>query len=451
MADAPAQILMMSAPTAVALREAAQRCQKTLRDPACSLTDLAMQWAEADGGAAHRLAAVAKSCVQAAERLHAFVQGQPSAGLHTGTADPRQPTRVALVFSGQGTQWWGMGRQLLAREAVFARVIERIDGLLREHVTWSLLEELQRSEAESLLGQTQYAQPALFALQTALFALLQQVGLSPSAVVGHSIGEVAAAQAAGVLTLEDAVRLSAVRGQLMQEATGLGKMLSADLSAEQAAQWAAEHSARWAADHLAQGAAPQAHAVDLAAVNGPRSVVLAGDAAAMDRLAEALGEQKVPTRWLPVNYAFHSAHMDGIAPRLAQALGGLQTRPPTLPIVSSLTGQWAAAHQPAGADSGVFIGSYTASYWQRQMRCPVRFSSAIGTLIDDGISTFLEVGPHPALSANVHEILAARGVAGAVAFTLRRNVLERDTLLNACASLHCRGVHIDAAALLRMS
>lgn len=423
MADAPLQVLTMSAPTEVALREAAECCHKVLLDPDCSLADLAARLATADAGDARRLAVVAKSRAQAAERLEAFLQSQPSAGLHHGVANPQQPTRVAFVFSGQGTQWWGMGRQLLAQETVFRRVMERVDGVLRQHVTWSLLEELHRSEAETQLNQTQFAQPALLALQAALFAWLQQAGMSASAVVGHSIGEVAAAYAAGVLALEDAVRLAAVRGKLMQEATGLGKMLSADLSAEQAGLWASS----------------QAHGVALAAVNGPRSVVFAGDAEAMDRLAQALAEQKVATRWLPVNYAFHSAHMDGVAPRLAQALGGLAPQPPTLPIVSSLTGQWADTD----------AGAYAAPYWQQQMRQPVRFAGAIGTLIDDGVKTFLEIGPHPALSANLHEILAAREVEGAVAFTLRRNVSERDTLLNACASLYSRGVRGDPRALWR--
>ena len=363
---------------------------------------------------AHRVAVVAKSREQAAERLDSYLKNQPTQGVHSGVVTPGNPTKLAFVFSGQGTQWWAMGREMLAQDAVFRNTLERVDGLLKKHVSWSLLQELQRSEADSKLGATEYAQPALFAVQTALVAVLQGWGIVPSAVVGHSIGEVAAAHAAGVLSLEDAVMLAAVRGKLMQEATGKGKMLSAELSTQQANTLLMEHEGT----------------VALAVINGPKSVVFAGDAAAMDSFAALLADKKVETRWLPVNYAFHSPHMESIAPRLAQALSGLKPSPPKLSIVSSLTGRTAES------------SAFDAAYWQRQMREAVRFSGAMETLIGDGFTTFLEVGPHPALGHNIHEILSARSVEGSVAFTLRRSLPERDTLLNAAATLHSQGVSV---------
>jgi len=198
------------------------------------------------------------------------------------------------VFSGQGPQWPGMGRELLECEPIFRAVIERCDALVQAAAGWSLLRELQAQEAASRLAETEVAQPALFALQVGLAALWRAWGMTPSAVVGHSLGEVAAAHVAGALSLEEAVRVVVHRGRIMQQATGRGKMAAVDLSPEEV-----NRAIAGSRDRLAVGA-----------VNAPASTVLSGEAAALDAAVAALAGRGVRCQPLPVNYAFHSRQME---------------------------------------------------------------------------------------------------------------------------------------------
>ena len=344
-------------------------------------------------------------------RLHAVLQdGIPA------TAPPASaPPRVAFVFSGQGPQWFGMGRELLASEPVFREVLVACDAHLRDLSGWSLLDELAATEELSRLDQTEVAQPALFALQAGLVALWRSWGIAPAAVVGHSVGEVAALYAADALTLAEALRVVWQRGRAMQQATGGGQMASVGLSAAQAAE-------------LTQPFGPR---LSVAAVNGPRSVVLSGEAAALQQALATLGERGVSHQMLPVNYAFHSTQMAASQQELVQALDGLRVSQPAIAVYSTVTGGL-ATDLP-----------FDAAYFGRNVRETVQLAPAIEAMSGDGIDVFIEVGPHPVLGSAIAECLAASAPGATVLASLRRGKPERDTLLQACANAWAAGCAPD--------
>jgi acyl transferase domain-containing protein len=179
----------------------------------------------------HRLAVTGRDRLQIVAKLDAYLVGEARPGLVWGEAVESRP-KMAFVFCGQGAQWWGMGRELLRTESVFRDAVERIDRLVQSLAGWSLLEQFATDESTSKFAETEVAQPALFAMHVGLAALWRSWGVEPDSLVGHSVGEIAAAHVAGILTLEDAVRLVVLRGRIMQQATGLGKMAMVELSAE---------------------------------------------------------------------------------------------------------------------------------------------------------------------------------------------------------------------------
>jgi len=382
----------------------------------------------------HRLALVAHSRAEAAQALQAFLQNESQLGLTVGRYMPNQTPRVVFVFSGQGPQWWAMGRELLEHAPTFRAVIEECDRLLAQYADWSLLVELRADEAHSRLNETQIAQPALLALQVGLAALWNEWGVTPEAVVGHSVGEIAAAHVAGRLSLEDAVRVAFHRGRLMQRATGQGKMAMVELSPE-----ATQRALAGYEDRLC-----------LAAINSPTSTVLSGDPEALTTMLETLQQQGIAHRQLSVDYAFHSHHMESLQAELGEALHDLEGSPrsglspntrrrfptdagpdPNIAIFSTLTGNMAN-------DS-----DFNASYWQRQIREPVRFAEVIDRLAQAGQCCFIEIGPHPVLSLSILECLRQRGEEGLVLPSLRRGEEERATLLGSLGTLYTHGYPLD--------
>jgi acyl transferase domain-containing protein/NAD(P)-dependent dehydrogenase (short-subunit alcohol dehydrogenase family)/SAM-dependent methyltransferase/acyl carrier protein len=280
---------------------------------------------------------------------------------------------VVFVYSGQGPQWAGMGRDLYDANAVFRAALDRCDAEFRRHTSWSVLEELARPEASSRLQDTAIAQPAIFAIQYALTERFKEWGITPDAVVGHSAGEVAAAWASGVLHFEDAARLVVHRGRLMERAAGRGAMVAVELSSENARAAIAGFGDR----------------VDLAAFNSPTSTVLSGDPMAMDAIVETLKREGVFVKRLAVNYAFHSKQMEVLQPDLLRELSGLQPCAATVPIASTVTGRLSEGPE------------HDALYWARNMREPVRFAEAIQALTAIGHRAFLELSPHPILGSMI--------------------------------------------------
>ncbi|AUX31980.1 MULTISPECIES: type I polyketide synthase [Sorangium] len=367
----------------------------------------------------HRLAVVGRGRAEMAAALSAFEQGEPPAGVASGKVPPGGQGRVAFVFSGQGSQWVGMGRSLLGDEPVFRAAIEACDALVQRHAGFSLLEALAAPEASSRLNETEVAQPALFAIQVALSDLLRSWGVTPDAVVGHSVGEAAAAYVAGALSLETAVRLVCLRGRVMQKATGLGKMASVALGAEDVAR-----ALRGYEDRLS-----------IAAINDPGSVVLSGEAAPLEELLGRLRGQGVLCRMLRVNYAFHSPQMAPLEGELARVLGRLAPRRAAIAMYSSVTG---APIEGESLDSG---------YFARGIRAPVLFAQAVEAAASDGHRLFVEVGPHPVLALNLRQCLGEERGDGRSVTTLRRGHDERESLLRAMGELYAHGQTVAWPAL----
>ncbi|WP_438004842.1 SDR family NAD(P)-dependent oxidoreductase [Sorangium sp. So ce321] len=417
---APPELLVLSARSGPALLDLARSVASRLRSPeGALLRDVCYTASVRRSHLEHRLAVVGCSQEEMAGALDDLARGGVARSAAQGEAPPGQRPTVALVFSGQGSQWPGMGRALLRQEPVFRGVVEACDRLLAALAGWSLLEELDAPEASSRLQETQVAQAALFAVQVALAALLGSWGIAADAVIGHSVGEIAAAHVAGAISLEEAVRIVHHRGRLMQRATGLGKMVSVETSPEQAARALDGYEGR----------------LSIAAVNDPGSVVLSGDAAALGEVVEELRRGRVHCRELPVNYAFHSPQMEPFRGELTSALGEIALRRADKLMVSTVTG------------AGIGGEELDASYWARNLREPVLLARALDSAVTAGHHIFLEVGPHPVLSANVQRCLSARRVDGVVAPTLRRGRDERRCLLESLGALYTRGCQVDWARM----
>ena len=358
----------------------------------------------------HRLSVVGRSRAEMAERLETFAAGEPAVGVAVGRIGRGERREIVFAFSGQGPQWSGMGRQLLEAEPVFRDAVERCDEALRPWLGGSLRERLEKEE--DALDRTELAQPAIFALQVGLTELWRSWGVTPAAVVGHSVGEIAAAWAAGVLTLDEAARVAVVRGGAMASARGRGGMIAVELGQAEARSL------------LADLGSP----LEIAAINGPSSVTLAG---APEDLAAAMAEltrRGSTCRRLRVDYAFHTVQMEPFDAEVEAALSDLRLRPAAVPLISTVTGRPVEGLEMDG------------SYWRRNVRQPVRFGEAVAALSAAGHTVFLEIGPHPVLSASIAQAVEP---SAAVLASLRRGRDERETLLESLGGLYALGWPVD--------
>lgn len=359
----------------------------------------------------HRVALVAHSPAELVASLDAFIAGPPAGpGSATGP--------VAFVFSGQGSQWHAMGRELQRQEPVFRAALEQCDLALRPFVDWSLLDQLAADEQTSRLGEIDVLQPTLFALQIALANLWRAWGVRPDAVVGHSMGEVAAAHIAGALTLEDAARVICARSRLLRRLRGLGGMAVVGLSAADTARALEAYEGR----------------LCIAGSNSPQSTVVAGGVNALRDLAAKLEAKGDFCSLVNVDVASHSPQTAPLGSELRSALVGLETRPVTLPFVSTVTG------------SG-FDGPLDAAYWARNLTEPVNFTAAIAELAGrgGGHTAFLEISPHPVLQTPMQQTLTHLGKQAVVLGSTRRDVppRERDDMLRSLATLYAATGSVD--------
>jgi acyl transferase domain-containing protein len=360
----------------------------------------------------YRLTLVASSMREAIQELNTVATGEQSVKVRTSFA-PRleHAPRIAFVMSGQGPQWWGMGRELMQHEPVFRNAMERCATAMVPWARFSLLEELGRPQEISQLHQTEIAQPAIFAMQVALAELWKSWGVQPAAVVGHSVGEIAAACVAGIFELEKAARIIVLRGRFMHEcARGEGTMLAVGIGEDEARALIARHD----------------RTVTISAFNGPRSLTLAGARVSLEAIAADLEPQGIFARLVKVDHPFHHPLMRPASEALKKALAKLKPFPNAVPFFSTVTGE-----QCDGT-------SCTADYWARGILQSVRFAPAVDSLAESDVDVWLEISAHPALSHSIQECLGARGTKATVISSARRD-REHESLLEAATDLHRAG------------
>ncbi|MFC5184936.1 type I polyketide synthase [Actinomadura harenae] len=419
----PVVPLVVSARSEDALRAQAARLRAFLTgtpDTNTDTVDAARTLVTARSSFDRRAVILGADRTELATGLAAVARGDTAPGAVLGSEIPDLGRRV-LVFPGQGSQWPEMGAALWRESDVFRRRLTECEDALRPWVDWSLSEVVCSPEASDLLDRVDVVQPALFAVMVSLAEVWRSLGVVPDAVVGHSQGEIAAACVAGALSLEDAARVVALRSQAIARFAGEGGMASVAVSADETADLVERWDGR----------------LSVAAMNGPSSTVVSGDAEAIDELVAHCEGDGVRARKVPVDYASHSPHMDVLEDDLANALSGITMGSATVPFYSAMTG---GRMETAGVGPG---------YWFENLRNPVRFDTAIRALLDDGHRVFVESSAHPVLTMAIEETLEDVRVSDAVvAGTLRRGEGDTRRLLTSGAELHVRGVRVDWAGLL---
>jgi acyl transferase domain-containing protein len=421
-APARPRLLTVSGHTPAARAEMAGRLQAFLdgtESAALALDDSCYTANVRRGQQEYRGAVVAHDRAGLSAGLAHCAAGEIAPGVVVGQARANRPN-VAFVFAGQGAQWLGMGRNLLAGEPVFRAAIERCATALEPLLDdWSLIEELTADEAASKLERIDVQQPAVFAIQVALAALWRSWGIEPDAVVGHSLGEVAAAHVAGALSLEDACRVVTLRSRLLRRISGQGAMGVVGLSMEQARAALVGYE-----DRLSIGVS-----------NSPKSTVLSGDPAALDEVMAVLRGRDVFCRLVKIDAASHSPQVEPLLAELAAGLATLKPQPARLPFYSTVTGALCAGFLHDGI------------YWTRNLRETVLFSTAVTQLLEDGYDVFLELSPHPILVQPVEATAHALGRTVQALPSLQRATDDWMVMLGSLGALHVAGCAIDWSQL----
>ncbi|SEE95494.1 Acyl transferase domain-containing protein [Streptomyces sp. 2314.4] len=363
----------------------------------------------------HRAAVIGAERTALLAELHAVAEGDP--GPHTATgAVPTSPGPGAVfVFPGQGSQWVGMAVELLDSSPVFAGRLAVCEAALEPFVDWSLIAALRGVEGAPGLDRVDVVQPVLWAVMVSLAEVWRAHGVEPAAVVGHSQGEIAAACVAGALSLEDGARVVALRSKAIRALSGRGGMVSVALSSSEVSDLIKPWGGR----------------VSVAAVNGPSSVVVSGDADALDELMAGCREREVRARRIEVDYASHSAHVESIREELLEVLAPVVPRPAEVPLFSTVRGAWL---DTAEMDAG---------YWFTNLRRAVEFAPAIEALTAAGHRTFVEVSPHPVLTVPLQETVEDEGADAVVTGTLRRDDGGLARLYTSLGVLYAHGVDVD--------
>nr|WP_323183776.1 SDR family NAD(P)-dependent oxidoreductase [Streptomyces canus] len=342
------------------------------------------------------------------------VLGAEDAGVVSGTVTAG---RLVWVFPGQGGQWAGMGVELMAESSVFAESMAACEVALAPYVDWSLIDVLTRDDFGDWSARVDVVQPVLWAVMVSLAAVWRSYGVVPDAVVGHSQGEIAAACVAGVLTLRDAAKVVALRSRaIAEELSGLGGMVSVAASAEEVGR-------------ILDGAGVEG--VGIAAVNGPRAVVVSGSMEGLAALAQVWERHGIRAREVAVDYASHGAGVEVLRERLSAELADITPVGGELALCSTVTGEWCP-----GVDMD-------AAYWVDNLRRPVRLAEVMGLLGGQGYTRFIEISPHPVLTLGIQDTLEDAGVGGFVSGTLRRDMDERAQLRAALARAYVNGVEMD--------
>ena len=408
-------ILSLSAKNEEALYELTQHyCSYLSSNSQTALPDICFT---ANAGRVHfdcRLAVVAESTAHLQKQLSAFISQETPAGLIHGKIESDKGQKIAFLFTGQGAQYVGMGRELYNTQPVFRETLERCDAILRSYLEHPLLEVLYpEPKMDSPLDETAYTQPALFSLEYALAQLWQSWGITPDVVMGHSVGEYVAACFAGVFNLEDGLKLIAERGRLMQALPQDGDMVS--VMADEARILAALE--------------PFTREVSIAALNGPRSVVISGKRQAIQEVTKALEAEGVKTKKLSVSHAFHSPLMEPMLEAFKKVASEVKFSSPTINLISNIAGELATKEVE------------TAEYWCRHVRQPVKFEAGMETLHKQGYKVFVEIGPQPTLLGMGRQCLPSDE--GVWLPSLRQKQSDWQQILQSLGILHVKGTPVD--------
>ncbi len=407
-------MLSLSAKTKGALAELVTSYQQYLATyPELALSNICFSANIGRSHFKHRLSVVAPSTLEMGQKLASYVDEPSSSGISTGQISGTTQPKLALMFSGQGSQYVGMGRQLYETQPTFRASLERCEEILRPYLDVSLLEILYSNSDNSRLDQTAYTQPALFALEYALYQLWQSWGIEADVVMGHSVGEYVAATVAGVFSLEEGLTLIAHRGRLMQQLPSGGMMLAVMASEAQ----------------IEPLIPPYQDKVAIAAVNGPQSVVISGAAAAIETLRDKLEAAGIKTKQLQVSHGFHSPLMEPMLAEFAALANRVTYQQPRIPLLSNVTG--------IREDERLT----RASYWVNHVRQPVQFARSMETLHQEGYQVFLEIGPKPILLSMGQQCLPKEEALWLP--SLRPGRDDWQQMLHSLGELYVRGVKVD--------
>ncbi|MGC9382696.1 type I polyketide synthase, partial [Streptomyces sp. MH13] len=409
----------LSARTGKALRGQAERLLSHLAaHPHLRLVDVACSLATTRGALDERAVVVGRERADVVTALTALAAGETSPVLVQGSAIGG---RTVFVFPGQGSQWVGMAEGLLDASAVFAARMEECAQALEPLTGWSLVDVLRGVEGAPSLERVDVVQPALFAVMVSLAEVWKAAGVRPAAVVGHSQGEIAAACVAGILSLEDAARVVALRSQAIGRVlAGLGGMVSVALPAERVR----ERIAAWGEERIS-----------VAAVNGPSSVVVSGEVEALDELLASCEADGVRARRIAVDYASHSAQVDLLEEELGKLLAPITPGEAQVPFLSTVTGEWVSGPELDGG------------YWFRNLRQTVELEQAVRTLLEQGFGVFIESSPHPVLTVGLEETVEDAGREAAVLGSLRRDEGGLERFWVSLGEAYVHGASVDWQAV----
>ncbi|MGD1805493.1 type I polyketide synthase [Dapis sp. BLCC M126] len=417
--ERPLHLLTLSAKTETALAELVGNYQNYLENnPELEIEDVCYTANTGRSHFNHRLTVIAADKTELSTKLGDRLAGKEvtgicSAYLRNTTTSPK----VAFLFTGQGSQYLNMGRQLYETQPVFRRTLDQCNQILSSFLEKPLLDVLycdsENGKENSLLDETAYTQPALFSIEYALAQLWQSWGVKPDVVMGHSVGEYVAACIAGVFSLEDGLKLIATRGQLMQELPSGGEMVSV-----------------FASESLVSEAiAPYTSQVNIAAINGPESIVISGVGEAIQAICESFSEKGIKTKSLQVSHAFHSPLMEPMLVKFAVVAKEVTYAQPQIDLISNVTGKLATAEIA------------TPEYWVNHIRQPVRFTQSMETLHQENYQLFLEIGPKPILLGMGRQCLPED--VGSWLPSLRPPQTDWQQILNSLGQLYAQGVTVD--------
>ncbi|MFK7996725.1 MAG: SDR family NAD(P)-dependent oxidoreductase [Granulosicoccus sp.] len=401
-------MLPISARSNNALKELAVQIINVLESSETEINDVLYTAACKRAHLTHRAVAMGDSATDLIESLTKLSSGDVDETAVKNDVPFGGNEEPVFVFTGMGPQWWGMGQELYRDHDEFRDALDHADAIFTRISGFSILAEMLKSEAESEITKTEFAQPANFMIQYGLTKIMETAGVTPGAIVGHSVGEVGSAFAAGALTLEDALTVSYHRSRTQAKTAGMGSMLAVGLGRTNLEPFLARFDGK----------------IDIAAVNGPSSMTVSGDTISIHSLSEELTSAEVFNRVLNVEVPYHSYLMNSITDELIESLSGITPQVPSRMLFSTVTGQQ------------VDTISYDGTYWAENVRQPVLFMDAIKNLMDKGYSTFVEMGPQPVLSSALRDCGRTFGKDIRLVETLRRGT-EKKPALPELKAFHC--------------